>query len=118
MWRVVDGAAVIVHADTSAYYSLNATGTAIWAALCDTGATASELVESLQERYERDAAQLASELDAFLGALAREDLVELGESADPSASNGSVRLGPGEPEYHPPTVEHFGELEKLILSGE
>ena len=28
-WRVVDGDAVIVHADSSAYYGLNSTGTFI-----------------------------------------------------------------------------------------
>jgi hypothetical protein len=117
-WRIVDDGAVMVHAETSAYYSLNETGTSIWVALCDEGVTAEHLAESMRERYALEAGKLTLEIESFLQALLEEDLVECTAQLRSVRPEGKVILGANKSDYEPPALEHFGELEKLILSGE
>ena len=46
LWRVVDGEAVLVHKETSYYYSLNTTGTVIWELLSAEAQSAADLVNA------------------------------------------------------------------------
>jgi hypothetical protein len=120
VWRVVDGEAVLVHADTSAYYGLNAAATCIWEALVTASLTRDDIAQRLSTRYNLDADVLLSDVDAFLTIVEKESLiVEMapsnGHPADTSpTSDGHGRNG----RYEPPSLTRFGELEKLVLSGE
>ena len=118
-WRVVDGEAVIVHADSSAYYGLNAAGTLIWEAIAAAPLSAEDIAARLGARYAlaRDAAR--ADVQAFLGSLNAEGLLQ--ETADGSGradvSTGDQKEhAPGG--YEPPALARFGELEQLVLSGE
>jgi len=115
-WELTDGEAVIVHFESSAYYGLNATGTYIWCRLADGGLDTGELAQRLAARYGRRPAEIAADVEGFLGSLKTEELIA--EDAAPSAAS----LRPSEYSvpngYEPPRLTKFGELEKLILSGE
>jgi hypothetical protein len=118
-WRVVDGEAVIVHADSSAYYGLNSTGTFIWEAIATAPLAAEEIAARLGARYGLDREAVRDDVDAFVASLGSEGL--LLDAAGPvaghpaSIASGSGRASGG---YERPTLAKFGELEQLVLSGE
>jgi Coenzyme PQQ synthesis protein D (PqqD) len=118
VWRIVDGEAVLVHADTSAYYGLNATATCIWETLVSAAVTREEISRRLSARYDTDADALLADVDAFLAAVGTESLImevpPNGPLADEWRSDAQRRNG----RYETPSLTRFGELEKLVLSGE
>jgi len=118
-WRVVDGEAVIVHADSSAYYGLNATGTFIWEAILTTPLATEDIAARLSTRYGLGREAVRADVEAFLASLGEEGLLlevaEPGAGPDGAAETGS---GPAPGRYEPPTLAKFGELEQLVLSGE
>ncbi len=67
-WRVVDGEAVILDAERSAYNATNASGTVLWTRL-QHGATRSELVAALSARFAIERARAEADVDAFLADL-------------------------------------------------
>lgn len=115
-WEFTDGEAVIVHFESSAYYGLNGSGTYIWCRLTDGSVEMDELAQTLAARYGKSPAEIAADLEGFLGSLKTEDLIT------ESAAAGSDSARPAEASVHdgyePPRLTKFGELEKLILSGE
>jgi coenzyme PQQ synthesis protein D (PqqD) len=120
VWRIVDGEAVIVHADTSAYYGLNATATCIWETLASASVTREDIGRRLSVRYGAAADALFADIDAFLAAAGKEELVveaplSNGNSTDEPRTSETPRP---EGRYEPPSLSRFGELEKLVLSGE
>jgi hypothetical protein len=118
-WRVVDGDAVIVHADSSAYYGLNSTGTFIWEAIATAPLAVEEIAARLSARYGLERETVRADVDAFVASLGGEGL--LLEAVDPTTrSLTSVPSGSGRPsaDYERPTLARFGELEQLVLSGE
>ncbi|MEQ1870857.1 MAG: PqqD family protein [Vicinamibacterales bacterium] len=74
-WRIVDGEAVVVHVDTSYYYSLNRTGTFIWTALSMAPQSASDLAKQLAQAFGIDQVRATADVAALLTALRDEDLV-------------------------------------------
>ena len=116
-WRVVDGEAVIVHADSSAYYGLNSTGTFLWEAIATAPMGADDLAARLSERYGVAREAVRADVDAFLSSLGDEGLLqEHGPAAGaaPPPPAGAAAAGA----YEPPALAKFGELEQLVLSGE
>ncbi len=118
-WRVVEGEGVLVHAESSAYFGLNRTGTALWEALANAPCTTDELVHGLTERFAAPSHQAMGDVDTFLASLVGAGLVT--EAQDGSAkppANGQVLDVRAGGLYEPPQLSPFGELEQLILSGE
>jgi hypothetical protein len=119
VWRIVDGEAVLVHADTSAYYGLNATATWIWEALVSASLTPDEIGRRLSARYGLAPDALRADVDTFLATVGNESLI-----VDAPSPNGHpageplAQDGRSERRYEPPSLTRFGELEKLVLSGE
>ena len=114
-WRVVDGEAVLLHAETSAYFGLNRTGTLIWEKLARQAVSADDLAVWLRPRIAGGPADLAEEVTAFLAQLSDLDLLDPAEQGEEQSEDPpGEEIGP----YEPPVVMPFGELEKLILSGE
>ena len=118
-WRFVDGEAVIVHAETSAYYGLNATASFIWEAILGEGLPAREIGERLGARFGVDSGTIHGEVETFLASLAAEGLVRegTGSAKDAPVAGGSAQAS-AVGRYEPPRFERFGELEQLVLSGE
>jgi Coenzyme PQQ synthesis protein D (PqqD) len=74
-WRTIDGEVVALDTRASRYLAINDSGAIIWPVLAD-GATRAELIAQLQERYGVDAEVAAADVDAFVGALREQDLLE------------------------------------------
>ncbi len=118
-WRIADGEAVLLHADTSAYFGLNRVGTILWSALAARSMTADELTEWAVRQFPDSSPQLAAEVPAFLEQLRANDLLEEAGPTDPTDPGPATPPPePGLMEYQPPELLPYGELEKLILSGE
>jgi hypothetical protein len=75
-WRILDGEAVIINAETSYYYSLNRTGTFIWNLLLDDEKTLEEIVQEVSSRYEQTKEAIVDKIEELLQDLVREKLIE------------------------------------------
>jgi hypothetical protein len=120
-WRIVDGEAVIVHVDSSAYYGLNASGTSIWEAILTTPLTTDAIAAHVSARYGLAREAALRDVEAFLVTLSREDLLVRAEAAAEVRSDRtgvSSGKSPRSAAYEPPALTRFGELEQLVLSGE
>jgi hypothetical protein len=115
VWRVVDGEAVLLHADTSAYYGLNRVGTLLWEALASRPLDRETLLAWARQTFPNAPEELAGDVAEFLGQLEAFDLLETTPTPEAGAT-ASSSVSPTT--YEPPQVTAFGELEKLILSGE
>jgi PqqD family protein of HPr-rel-A system len=116
-WRVADDEAVLLHADTSAYFGLNQTGTRLWARLAEHPMSVAELARWARASFSDAPADPTAEISAFMTELHELKLVlEAPESESPPPAK-AADDGPL-PDWETPMVERFGELEKLILSGE
>jgi hypothetical protein len=117
-WRVVDEEAVLLHADSSEYFGLNLTGTLLWTRLAEQAMTSSQLAAWARKIFPDAPAAIEEAISTFLDRLLEHKLLETSESASttpapqPRAAEGKV------PPWETPAVQRFGELEKLILSGE
>ena len=74
-WRVLEGEAVVISAETSHYYSLNRTGTFVWNLLAEQALTPDEVVARVAARYERPEAQVSGDIRRLLDELAGEGLL-------------------------------------------
>jgi len=82
-WRIVDGEAVLIHLETTYYFSLNRTGTRIWELLVAGEPSEAELVAALAGAYP-DVPHMAVETDvrAWLTHMRVEGLlVQVGDAA-------------------------------------
>jgi len=116
-WEITDGEAVVVHFETSAYYALNSSGAYIWTLLAGERAGIEELTQKVAAFYGKVPGEIAADIAAFLQSLRAEDLVT-DRAAGPDAEVHTPEKFGRNGDYQPPRLTRFGELEKLILSGE
>lgn len=74
-WQTVGEDLVVLDLGTSRYLQVNATGRALWDTLA-TGASTSELVEMLMERFGIERPRAAADVDAFVADLRTRGLIE------------------------------------------
>ena len=115
-WRVADKEAVLLHADSSAYFGLNQTGTLLWTQLAEHPMTLDQLTGWARSRFPDAPAGVRDEIAAFVDSLVEHDLLGSADTAEASAPRAAA--GEETPPWESPSLERFGELEKLILSGE
>lgn len=113
-WQVLDGEAVVVDLRTSAYYSLNKTGTYVLARLVG-GEKPDAIGATLAERLSATPSAAACAVSDFLRDLLDAGLLIEGSSADPHVFEDELSVPA---EYETPELIRHGELEQLILSGE
>jgi hypothetical protein len=116
-WRIVDGEGVLLHAESSAYYGLNRIGTILWERLAATPMSAEELTNWAMAALSQKGDSIRSDIQAFLDHLQSMDLVEQ-HPATPAAQVPDLPAGLAGLHWEAPVLMPFGELEKLILSGE
>ncbi len=75
LMRVVDGQAVLLSLKTERYYGLDEVGTRVWEALA-AGATLAEAAAAIEREFDAPAATIRADIEALLGDLVRERLVE------------------------------------------
>jgi hypothetical protein len=111
--ETVNGEVLMIHLESGNYYSLRATGAAIWEAI-ELGVPAPMIAAAFRDRYGIADADVV--VDAFLAELIGEDLL----TSSPEASTD----GPSETEWAPPTLpddfvaprlEKFTDMQHLIL---
>lgn len=117
-WRVADTEAVLLHADSSAYFGLNRSATRLWATLAEQPLTEAQLTAWARQAFLDPPPGLPAEVSAFLERLVELRLVERVEPEAAGAPNPLAGQQPAPEAWEAPAVELFGELEKLILSGE
>lgn len=118
-WRVVDGEAVIVHAETSAYFGLNVTGTALWLSMDAAPLSIQRASTLLVEAFAASPDAATMDVASFLETLLQQGLTQADEAAPGSSPETSVASDqPEGSSYEAPTLSPFGELEQLVLSGE
>ena len=115
-WRVLDGEAVMVHSETSAYYGLNASATYVWEAIQAQPLSLEDIARRMATHFALGPDVARNDVAAFLESLGREGLVSR-TSSWTSAGAPHAAAGNGAP-YEPPELARFGELEQLVLSGE
>jgi hypothetical protein len=74
-WREIEGEVVALDLRNTTYFGLNRTGAVLWDAL-QQGATRSELVSRVAERFAIDEATAGPDVDAFLADLENRGLLE------------------------------------------
>ena len=117
-WRVADDEAVLLHADTSAYFGLNRTATLLWERIAEHPVTADQLTEWGRSVFADAPPDLAGQVSIFIEQLVELGLVSSEESTEaPAPPPGVAKESEAQP-WETRAVERFGELEKLILSGE
>src|SRR5262245_32504126 len=112
-WRIVDGEAVIVHADTSAYYGLNPTATFIWETILTRALATSEISDVLAGRFGVASDLVQPDVELFLATMEQEGLVRDGAGSSSATPNGNGVATVAGGAYLPPQLERFGELEQL-----
>jgi hypothetical protein len=116
-WRIADSEAVLLHADSSAYFGLNRSATRLWEALAEHPRTGEELTRWASATFPGAPASLDAEVGRFLDRLAELQLVLRSENGVHPAAE-LLAAAPDAEGWESPAIEQFGELEKLILSGE
>ena len=91
-WRVVDGEAVLINAETTFYYGLNPTATRIWKLLLDKDLTAEEIADGIASDSDKSSAGIAESIKCFLDELTVERLLTATEA---TASRPSDERLPG-----------------------
>ena len=73
-WMDVEGQIIAMHPDMSRYLGTNPAGTLLWKALSE-GATRQALADVLCEEYGIEKDRALTDVDAYLGSLAENDLL-------------------------------------------
>jgi hypothetical protein len=119
-WRVADDEAVVLHSDSSAYFGLNQVGTLLWVQLAEHPMTLDQVSAWARSAFRDTPADLPDSVAKFIDDLLELDLIEREESTNGAAPGQALEAAKPAvlPPWEPPALERFGELEKLILSGE
>ncbi|HEX3744654.1 MAG TPA: PqqD family peptide modification chaperone [Bryobacteraceae bacterium] len=113
IYEKFDAELVAIHLDTGSYHSLMGAAADAFLLLAEE-ATALELAEALQARYEGDAESIHRVLVPFLAALEQEKLiarVEVRKSREPLVLPAEHPKLP----FVPPTLEAYHDLQSLFL---
>jgi hypothetical protein len=71
-----DGEAVLLHLDRKVFFTLNATGAAMWQSI-ESGSTAGSVADAIHARYDVTLEDARRSVSSFIEELAQEDLVRL-----------------------------------------
>jgi hypothetical protein len=115
----IDGETILIHLGTGTYYSLDATGGAMWAFLERDG-TPEELVVRTAKSYDGDRAVIDAAVRAFLATLVAEDLLREAQDDSQLGAPDGVEASP-EPlasggVFTPPTLTKYTDLQDFLLA--
>lgn len=114
--RFIDGEAVLINAETSAYYSMNRTGTFVLRELVVSGRQPEEIARMFEDRFGAQSADWNGDVGKTIAQLESEGLIVSADGPAPQLEGADAVELPQV--YEKPTLERHGELEQLILSGE
>jgi hypothetical protein len=116
MHETIEDEVIVIDLNTGSYYSLRASGAAIWHAV-DRGLPDDEIADAVAERYDGDRTEIAAAVSQLLRELSEEGLIE---------SNGAGEAPPAElappaqddrprERFQPPVLEKHTDMQDLIL---
>jgi hypothetical protein len=111
VYDVLDGQVLIIRSDTGAYYSLDGTAAEVWVAIMG-GADEAGVVEALCQRYPTAAADIETDVAAFLDQLLAESLLVEGEVPADEVEEAAIAASP---HWAPPALEAFNDMRDLLL---
>lgn len=117
-WRVVDGDVVLIHAETTHYYSLNESGTRLWKLLLEHDLTADEAAAALATAYGVDVGGIREDVARLLENLREEGLVAARGDGGAVPAPLSTARDDEAGSYAPPELLKYDTLEELVVSGE
>lgn len=107
---VIDGEAIIINLATGAYYSMRGIGGDVWAMIAERRSVGS-MVDQITATYEVSPEVAHRDLDAVLGQLMSEGLIQL--AADGGRA-GAVPAGETKKPYAQPLLEVYRDMEDLL----
>ena len=122
-WRVVDGEAVLINAETTFYYGLNSTATRIWKLLLEADLTVEEIAGRIASDFGKSSAEITESVKTLLNQLTVEKLLTTMEAtaSHPSDQRIPAGLSDGDDtsgEWEIPELTRYNTLEELIVCGE
>ena len=108
--KIIDGEAVIIHLGTGYYYSLNPSGSELWE-LISKGHGVAAMARSLSVRYGLGEDRARRDVEALLGRLLEEGLVQpdgTTEEAPPAPAAAPA------PAYEPPELSVYTDMADLL----
>ncbi len=122
-WRIVDGEAVLINAETTFYYGLNSTATRIWMLLLEEDLTGAEISGRIAPDFNKTSAEISQSVDALLQELAQEKLLTGKELSNPPVLAEDILNGrPSGPisasAWDTPRITRYDTLESLVVCGE
>lgn len=116
--RFIDREAVMINAETSAYYSLNQTGSFVLRELIVSSRNPVEISRIMESHFGKNSGELEGDIQDAIALLEAEGLIlKAGDNAEAKFIEGGDDVDLPEM-YEKPILERHGELEQLILSGE
>jgi hypothetical protein len=112
--ETIEGEAVIIHQGTGAYYSIAATGAAVWAGV-EAEASLGEITAFIEGSYaDAGADEVAAGVEGLIDELRQEDLIV---DANGDGPPGELKLdgGPKQERFAPPALRKFTDMQDLIL---
>jgi uncharacterized lipoprotein len=80
-WRRVNGEIIIIHLETTNYYSINKTGSIIWEMLSQQPSSEEEIIERVSKQYSVDSKTTGKDVQLYLRTMLEEDLIQEGGSS-------------------------------------
>jgi hypothetical protein len=112
--EMIDGEAVIIHQGTGAYYSIAATGGALWAGI-EVESPVSELVALLEARCEGGSrSEIETGVERLIEELRVEDLI-VESNGDRTGEENPLVEGPPLGPFEPPALRKYTDMQDLIL---
>src|SRR3954467_9134712 len=99
--ETIDQETIMVNLETGSYYSLNPTGSHIWAAM-ENGVHTDELAPDLAQRFAADVTSVEPDVRGFIDRLVQEELIVPRSDVSPASTLARVAPPPPAPAHAPP----------------
>jgi len=104
---------VILNLESGCYYSVQATGNAIWELVCG-GTSDAGIQRQVRQSYAGSSEAIVDATTAFLDQIVAEGLVDVTETAE---AGDQAAPGPVEsaPDFVPPLLQKYTDMEEMLL---
>ena len=109
--EVIDGELVVINLEKGSYYSSEGIGAYLWQCVERRVGTRT-ILEAITSGFGIAADQARTDLETFIAALSREDLVR---EAGPGDTLTGEAPGVSEPVYAPPELKVYSDMQDLLL---
>jgi hypothetical protein len=117
MHETIEDEVIVIDLNTGSYYSLRASGAAIWHAV-DRGLPDDQIADAVAARYDGDRTEIAAAVAELLRELSEEGLIESSNgTGDAQAAETSAPPSDDRPRerFQPPVLEKHTDMQDLIL---